>query len=582
MAETYLLPENIAASDAAMVLAFLNAARNAQEIADAVELNGEADKGLRLANRLLERRELLGGFSTLEEVYAVPLIGPERFTELVTRVSKARPPPAFDDQADRNLLAQISQRLSQLEQKVEAGPTIRLRALNGDALLGQDTIILAQLTGPDGRPLVDQSLTAMSSWGLLSGRAGLRTVEGNSVTVRSNHQGICQLRLAATPGKTLSDVDRASLSRALGVLGSPGDTPRDSLNALGQLAREYRQPGKDSLRRAIDAYFQRYGEGGQLDAPIDSLSAWPRISITVVTWLTPATDSATGQIPTALLNVEQRNWFYVWLWAYKRQLEKDSTLGASLADVNTGKRSGSGVLTDVFGRIGTFVAAQDGLVGQQLGRDFAADNLNRFLQRGLTKISPEQRAQVLTGVTSGVTSLASARAFAAHQNSRAGLKLEIDTQLAGIGSTARLDDLDGRITRVEDSTLPRDAIDGLREQILGETERLTAAQLEEAARLTATQLRALERTTASRLAEAARVNAEQLRTAAQDNTRQLQLMTRDLNSRFDAVGQRIDRISIRAPVAPVGPVGPVRPLDPGPVSPVGPVGPVGPVRPRRG
>jgi hypothetical protein len=512
MANPYLLPENVGPSDTAMVLEFLNAAQNAREIATAVELPNELDIGLRLGERLLRRREQLGGFTTLEQVYAVPLIGPERFTELVTSLSGARPPPAMDERLDRNLLQQITRRLNRLESQFDAGPAIRLRALNADALLGQDTVVLAQLTDAADQPLIDRELTAMSSWGLLSGRAGLRSVAGNSITVRSNHQGICRLRLAATTDRTLSDVDQASLSRALQALGTPGDTPRDSLKALGELTRLYRAPGNDSLRRAIDAYYQRYGEGGQLDAPIDSLTSWPRISITIVAWLTPEADAATAQIPTALINVTQRNWFYAWLWAYRQHLESESTLAASLADVNTGKRSGSGVLTDVFGRIGTFVAAQDGLVGQTIGRDFAANNLNQFLQTGLSKITPDQRARVLTGVTTGVTSLASSRAFAAHLNSRAGIKLEIDTQIAGIESTGRFDDLDGRITAVENSALTETDIGRARSEILIEARRQNAQQLDQ--------------------------------------------VTRDLNARFDAVGQRIDRIGTSRPTGPTSPTRP--------------------------
>src|SRR5690606_11841396 len=79
-------------ADARLVLAFLNGAADAREIADAVEFPHELDVGVRVAQRILDRRAALGSFTTLDEVYAVPMIGPERFTEIVVSLSSARPP----------------------------------------------------------------------------------------------------------------------------------------------------------------------------------------------------------------------------------------------------------------------------------------------------------------------------------------------------------------------------------------------------------------------------------------------------------------------------------------------------------
>ena len=88
MAIYYLLPEDVSPEHAAEVLTFLNAAASAQAIADAVEIRGELDVGIRIAERIVARRDALGGFSTLDEVYAVPLVGPGRFTEIVSSMDK--------------------------------------------------------------------------------------------------------------------------------------------------------------------------------------------------------------------------------------------------------------------------------------------------------------------------------------------------------------------------------------------------------------------------------------------------------------------------------------------------------------
>jgi hypothetical protein len=88
--ERYLRPEDVSPDHAREVLGFLNTAGTAEQIAAAVEIPGELDVGVRIAQRILARRQQLGGFTDLEQVDAIPLIGPERFTEIVVTLSGAR------------------------------------------------------------------------------------------------------------------------------------------------------------------------------------------------------------------------------------------------------------------------------------------------------------------------------------------------------------------------------------------------------------------------------------------------------------------------------------------------------------
>ncbi len=92
MWQSYLLPEDVTPRDAQQVLAFLNAASDARLIAEAVEFSSELDVGVRVAERILERRAQLRAFTSLDQVYSVPYVGPERFTEIVVSLSGARPP----------------------------------------------------------------------------------------------------------------------------------------------------------------------------------------------------------------------------------------------------------------------------------------------------------------------------------------------------------------------------------------------------------------------------------------------------------------------------------------------------------
>lgn len=521
MDQLYLLPENVRPADALLVLEFLNAAQTAEEIATAVELRDERDVGLKVAQRILAARERLGGFSSLEQVYAVPYVGPERFTELVVCLSSARPPRPERHTADDATLAQINRRLQALEAQLGSSASLRLRALNADVLLGQETVLLAELKDASGLPLVDRELTVLTTWGILRGQRGVEELIGNSITLRSDHLGLCRICLSAALGEALATEETASLSRALAMLGSLPNSPRDSLPLLSRLASEYRAPGNDALRRAIDIYFKHYGENTQ--TPTDSLSSWPRIGITVTAWLTPPVGEATAQIPATLLNVVQRNWFYAWLWAYQLALEESSQLGASLADVQGDGRSGGSILTDLYSRIGGFVKAQDGLVGQQLGQAFAANSLNHMLQGGLAKFPAAERSKVLTGVTSGVKSLSRSQGFSSLESSRATFNQELDTRLDKLGGAVNFAELEARLTQVERTSVKATDLNQLENRLTSEFGATLSSSLN--------QLRAEQ---AGLLA--AKAGRDQIEQVGVQLSQVLE-QNRSINSRLDQVGR---------------------------------------------
>jgi hypothetical protein len=88
--EGHLRPEDVGPEHAREVLDRLNASQTARELAAAVELPAERGVGVGISQRILDRRGELGGFTDLQEVRAVPLIGPERFTEIVLTLSGTR------------------------------------------------------------------------------------------------------------------------------------------------------------------------------------------------------------------------------------------------------------------------------------------------------------------------------------------------------------------------------------------------------------------------------------------------------------------------------------------------------------
>ena len=78
-----LKPDDISESEKNSILAFLNSVESAKDIVNAIEFPQEIDVGARIAKRIIKERKDKGYFQTLSEIYDIPFIGPERFTEIV-------------------------------------------------------------------------------------------------------------------------------------------------------------------------------------------------------------------------------------------------------------------------------------------------------------------------------------------------------------------------------------------------------------------------------------------------------------------------------------------------------------------
>ena len=91
-------PEDVRPEDVKTILDFLNAAKDATEVDQGVEIVHEPDIGVGLAQRILDRRRELGEFSSLQQVADTPLVGPKRFNQIVTALVGA--PAAEADSED--------------------------------------------------------------------------------------------------------------------------------------------------------------------------------------------------------------------------------------------------------------------------------------------------------------------------------------------------------------------------------------------------------------------------------------------------------------------------------------------------
>ncbi len=84
MDEEDIKPQDVNSGDSRRILRFINQTTDAKTIASAIEIAGEKDVGINIADRLLAAKEMLdGGFTTLEQVEQIKYIGPKYFSQIV-------------------------------------------------------------------------------------------------------------------------------------------------------------------------------------------------------------------------------------------------------------------------------------------------------------------------------------------------------------------------------------------------------------------------------------------------------------------------------------------------------------------
>ena len=399
MWETYLLPEEVSARHAREVLDFLNQAPDAKTIAEAVEFPRELDVGMRVAQRILTRRAELNGFRTLDELYAVPYVGPERFTEIVVSLSGARPPRIVGG-ISRAELAELRQSIDMLRSLLQAGVQARLWSVQGTIWLGQNATLFAHVQDAAGRPLVDQPVTFTTTWGELSALSGVQTITGNAVTARTNDVGLVELRLGTRFQAPLSDAQRIALELAAGRLPLAAAWPTAASDVLNDLVQQYRAPASDDLREAIDAAFREYGSSVQrAEHRGQALAQWGRIPVSIACFVHDEGDDR-GQRHLALVThtMDVRNWLPAFLAAFEHDVAADRRLGEELKRAPTDVQDADVFLNDVFISVKAFVNTERGELGQTIRTRAAQDELQQFFQTSVAALPEKLRLNALGSV----------------------------------------------------------------------------------------------------------------------------------------------------------------------------------------
>jgi len=463
MAELYLSPEDVSAEHARQVLDFLNQAANARVIADAVEFPHERDVGIRVGQRIINRRDELRGFHTLYELRAVPYVGPERFTEIVVALSGARP------------------RGSAAGATAQPAVQARLWSLQETIWLGQSATVLVQLNDASGRALIDQPMTIATSWGELTARNGVQTISNNAVVTRSNDAGVVELRLRVQFQAPLSDAQRLALELAAGQLPTTAALPTAASAQLSDLVARYRAPGSDDLREAIDAAFREYGASiEQAQHRGQALAEWPRLPASIVCFVHDEGDERGNQhLALATHTLSVRNWLPAFLATFEHDVAADGRLATELNRAPRDITDANAFLNYAFVNVQAFLNSERGQIGQSIRARVAKQELQQFLQANVPVLPADVRVRAAGGAEQASRTIGDGGLplFTAVDATRRDSKLAVDLS-AGV--------LAARLGTLESTAATTQQLDALRTEILTQTHTdLTAALLDAQATLKA-------------------------------------------------------------------------------------------------
>lgn len=433
MAEVYLEPADVPAFDAGRVLAALNAAPDAEHLAAAIEIPDELDIGIRLGQRLLDRRDQLGGFTSLEQVADVPLIGPERFTEIVVTLA---------GRSATDLLG------------LAAGPAgppgwvtsrsrLGLRLLAAGPWLGQLTTVVVRST-VDGVRRAGVPLLVATGTGRLRAVSGGRVLEGATVTLVTGADGAARATWLPATNPPLDPAAHAALGDALGRLPTSGATPASSLPALRALVTAYRWEPNTALRRAVDALVD------QVVVEVDDVdlgAAWPTVETTVTAWALAGGDTPDGGAEAvAVQPLVARDWRAGMVRVHHEVLTGEARLAGHLETERTQATDAVDLIGRLQRRVGEYLDVQQGRLGSAVARAIAADASRTFVVDRTADLSLDDGLQLasVVGATAAAAGTATPAVVTAMATTRSTVLRQVDTAVAA-PIQARLDQLGGTV-----------------------------------------------------------------------------------------------------------------------------------------
>jgi hypothetical protein len=410
MAAIYLAPQDVNRRDGEVVLAFLNRAQSAEEIASRVEIPHELDIGIKLGERLLHARaQLQEIFTDLEQIYAIPYIGPERFTEIVTTLTGRTALEILSRAGENNSsteIGNVSRQLDMLRRQMQdlqlPDPRryrIECTAVGKAVYLGE--IITLKFQVFDRTTNITQAnmpLTLETNWGHLRYQKGYLTMIGSVISARTGVDGqlICQLYPPTC--EPLTESQHIELANALAKLTKNALVPADMEKDFHSLASLYQHPLNRDLRAAIDIHYKSR-QARLLDTVNRSsaLYGWNYEQVLLRVYLHPDEETEkTAVLAMAVLPLEYRDWLLPWYNVYTDGLNRKNELPAALEHSLAYSDSERGLASQMLADMQTFIARQYGLVGERAAQHISREVVASFLPEKLAGLSDNSKLSLLT------------------------------------------------------------------------------------------------------------------------------------------------------------------------------------------
>lgn len=436
MTEPYITPEEVSTLDARKVLSFLNSATTAQEIADAVELPMERDVGIRVGQRILQRRAELGGFTMLQQVAEVPQVGPERFTEIILALSRRSTPEdiaaAFVEEIVHEARL-LREQLEALRGEVKPRPQIRLRPIYAGPFLGQPTHIIATvLTGDPPEPAVGIPVTLTTTWGRLRSFGEEAFVEATAIAVPTDVLGNVTLQWVPPTHEPLLHTQSSAMISMLDLLDPLSIAPSADDPGLRGLVHQYRWAANVELRAAIDIFVRDLGRDIVDNVNIhDYLAEWRHFDATVLAFACSADDGGSVEAAAAL-PLRFRDWLAPWLQTFVTTLDSDSLIRDELRFQRQQAPDTAGIIERVGGRLATFLDSQEGLAGRYAGREVARRSLEDFVYSEIDDLPVPAKESVFSALHAVSTTVSGSglKALQSLNETRVGVRKEFVTHVA--------------------------------------------------------------------------------------------------------------------------------------------------------
>ena len=414
----YLQPSDLSAVQAERVLAFLNAATSAEQLARDIEFPREPDIGVRLGQRLLDARAALGGsFSDILQVRAVRLIGPERSTESCGAALGLDP----------TRWVELFYGGEALATPTESGLVLSLALHPQDAWLGEPRTLRLQVDDHGGTPRAGVAVTVQASLGRLVYLYGFHRIEGQAVTVLTGSDGSAELELLTPPTEPLTENQQAALETALAALDPRAAHPLALEAGLKAMAEAYLRDRSYSLRTAIDLYV-RDAHG----AAVDTISrerwklAWPVDSGLIQADVLDAGGRGSS-LARAVRTATWIDWVEPWTSFLADVLAGGTPLEQELAARAT---SGDGALLDgLLNLAQTRLAGHAGRAAEWIGKRQLEAAVDRFIGSGVETLPAQARDAVVSqlGVAAAEVGPRSLGSYTLDTATRADLGQRIDT-----------------------------------------------------------------------------------------------------------------------------------------------------------